>query len=186
MTKVVTATQASRGFAGLLNEIDQTGEVVQIERQGRPIALVVPYPRTALTNEAPSETPPARQGEGSMSRRVFPAVEHVLRPAPEREALLRNLLGRLEDEGCELRPPGGDHRMDYVNVYAPGIRGRVVSVNASTGRSEFQNDSWDYVGGSSPRFERLDAGNKAAHPLKADADIDKIMESTRAEIRRRR
>lgn len=121
-----------------------------------------------------------------MNRRSFPAVESVLRPTPDHEALLRNLLGRLEDEGCTLRPPGGEHRHDYLNAYVPGIRGRVLSVNASTGRSEFQTNSWDSVGATSPRFEMLRAGNKAAHPLESENDVKAVMEAFRAEIGRRR
>lgn len=75
--------------------------------------------------------------------RTFSGIEHVLRPDAATEALLRELLGQLEDLGCVLTPPGGTHRHDYVNVTPLRQRGRIVSIHAASGRAEFQTNSWD-------------------------------------------
>jgi hypothetical protein len=85
------------------------------------------------------------------------------------QPLLRDLLGQLEDMGYLLTPPGGQYRHDYINVTPVGQRSRVLSIHGSTGRAEFQVDSWDRVGHLKGRFVRLAAGNKAAHPLQSRA-----------------
>lgn len=46
----VTATQAARRFAELLDSVERTGETFVIERRGRPVAAISPAP--AATGEA--------------------------------------------------------------------------------------------------------------------------------------
>ncbi|HEV3231007.1 MAG TPA: type II toxin-antitoxin system prevent-host-death family antitoxin [Candidatus Dormibacteraeota bacterium] len=42
MARHLTATEASRGFAHLLDEVERRGEEFVIERHGRPVAVVAP------------------------------------------------------------------------------------------------------------------------------------------------
>lgn len=106
----------------------------------------------------------------------------MLRPDAATEPLLRGLLGELEDLGCQVTPPGGVQRNDYVNVTPRGQRGRILSLHAASGRAEFQVDSWDRIGHLGSRFVRLEAGNKAAHPLAPASDVRAILEAAKIEI----
>ncbi|MDR0481784.1 MAG: type II toxin-antitoxin system Phd/YefM family antitoxin [Cellulomonadaceae bacterium] len=42
--RTLTATQASRGFSALLDDIERNAEPVVIERDGVPVAQVMPFP----------------------------------------------------------------------------------------------------------------------------------------------
>lgn len=172
--QILTATDVARNFSQILDEIGKTGKEVAISRHGRVVARLVP--------ELPARSP---RPINPSDKRRFPTIEPLLRPSRETEPLLRQLLGDLEDLGCKLIPPGGEQRRDYVNIDSPGIRGRVLSVNVSSGRAEFQSNSWDSVSGLDVRFKRLAAGNKAAHPLETLADVETILRATKKEIDRR-
>jgi hypothetical protein len=126
---------------------------------------------------------PSEKPQDSSGRRF--AVDSFLRPSAGQEAKLRGLLAGLEDLGCFLYPPTGD-RDDYINVHCPGIRGRIASVNVSSGRVEFQNDSWRNLGDLDAGFVHLEAGNKAALALSNDDDVDNAVKAAALEIGRRR
>jgi prevent-host-death family protein len=187
----ITATEAVREFADILDAVEHQSQHFQITRRGRPIALLSPvtdpsgtlratrprWPR-AGRSRAQDTTEPAGPG----SHPDLSEVVGVLRPDPSRRDLLPQLLRDLRALGCTLSIPGGVHRRDYVNVSPTGKRGRILSVNASTGRAEFQSESWDRVHDLSHRFVRLAGGNKAAHPLEGEADADAIIAAAKQEL----
>ena len=191
----ITATEAVREFADILDAVEHRGEHFRIARRGRPIALLSPVSdKTAAAGTGKpgwlqrrsKAADTTRQGLREIGAQPgLGLVAAVLRPDAARAELLPSLLQRLQAIGCELAMPGGEFRRDYVNVMVASRRGRVLSVNASTGRAEFQTDSWDRVHALSKRFVRLAAGNKAAHPLETRMDLDVIVAAARAEMRTR-
>ena len=185
VTRNVTATTAAREFSALLDEIDRTGDSLLVLRHGRPTALMVPVGHL-LSGRLEATSRPADTQKETPLMNEPPEIENLLRPSPDREPLLRELLRRLRSMGLTLRAPGGEFRRDYINAYAPGIRGRVLSINASTGRTEFQTGSWASVGEIGPRFDRLDAGDKAAHPLETKTDGEVILRAAEVELARKR
>jgi prevent-host-death family protein len=172
MSIEITATDAARNFADLLDAVERDREEFTIIRRGKVVARLTPLAKAqlrSLASRLSRQRPRAHAASepSSTNRRTFGEAEEILRPAPAKEPLLRQLLGELEDLGCHISVPGGRHRDDYVNVTPGAGRGRIASVHAASGRVEFQNDSWGRVGGTQTGFVRLAAGNKAAHPTSA-------------------
>ena len=170
----ITATELGRRLADILDELQYEKRRFVIVRRGREIAELHPIataPQTALTALAQTDLPPS----------IPPDVRAVLRPKSDRTELLVSLLDRLSGLGLRLSAPDGRTRDDYVNVHAPGRSSRVLSVNTRTGRSEFQQNSWDRLSETSPRFEHLAAGNKAAHRLETIDDVDVIVTAAESE-----
>ena len=58
----------------------------------------------------------------------------------------------------------------------------MLCVNTATGRAEFQTNSWHRIGGTDDRFVRLDTGDKAAHPLESQRDVNAILEAAKIEL----
>lgn len=175
MTQQISATEAARSFADILDAIEHTGKRFVVVRRGRAVAELSP-PTAAPDLELPMPDPRFSD--------LPDDVAALLRPDSERVGLLHDLLNGEQRIGYRLSPPGGVQRQDYVNITKPGQRGRTLSVNARTGRAEFQNNSWERIGSLSDRFARLAAGNKAAHPLESVADLARILDASRHEFRR--
>lgn len=84
---------------------------------------------------------------------------------PERREALRAIVAGLKDLGAWLETPPAQVR-NYVNVRVPSRFGpsRLCAITISTGRIEFQDESYPIVErlGFGGRFDYLAAGEKAA------------------------
>lgn len=91
--------------------------------------------------------------------------------------------------GCWIETPPAV-RQDYVNVQPPRAygAGRVCSVTRSTGRIEFQTDSYAIAEsiGDASRFSYLAAGAKAALTPETDDDVTAAVSLARAVLASRR
>ncbi len=105
------------------------------------------------------------------------AVENRLlrRQLADRAPHLRRFLTELVALGCEVEVPDAQ-RPNYLNVQpASGHgRGRLCSVNATTGRVEFQTNSWFVADAKAVEgdIDHLTAGDKAAMDLVSDGQVD--------------
>ena len=171
----ISATELGRRLADILDELQHERRHFVIVRRGREIAELQPV---AIGQSAEFDDP----APPDMPASIPSDVRSILRPKRDCAELLVSLLDRLSGLGMRLSPPSGTSRDDYVNVHLPGRSSRVLSVNARTGRSEFQQNSWDRLGGTDPLFERLPAGNKAAHRLETPFDVERIVMASQSEI----
>ena len=118
------------------------------------------------------------------------SIETVLDDVdPRRRAYLGRFLRELVALGCWIERPAAV-RQNYVNVQPPrsfGV-GRVCSVNRSTGRIEFQTDTYSIAEslGAAELFTFLAAGAKAALTPTDDRDVDAALSVARAVLGARR
>lgn len=103
-------------------------------------------------------------------------IEAVIANIPdERRRLIGEVLTRLAGEGCWIEDPPARVR-DYVNIRVPPSYGpaRLASMNRSTGRIEFHDESFDIaIGvGLADRFDCVQSSNAAAITISDEAELD--------------